>query len=298
MRLYQVNKGKLSKIKEEPFKLERDLQKLVEDNLETLLGLQLVKPEFAIQDRRFDTLAYNPEDKSFVIIEYKRDKNSSVIDQGYTYLNIILEHKEAAVLELNNQFKKNLSVKNIEWQTTKVIFISSSFTEFQQGALNEGLPIELLEIKRHGNNLISLTPIIKAKSSINTLVQKSSTFEKVDKEIKNYTENEHLSKVPEEIKELYYQFKTAILNLDNQIEIQAKKPYIAFKKDSSNICDIEIWKKCLKIYANAKWGQLDDAKGLFENVSNKGHWGNGDYRAVVNNDKDLEYIMSVIKQLL
>lgn len=298
MRLYQINKGKLSKIKEEPFKLEKDSQKLVEDNLETLLGLQLVKPEFAIQDRRFDTLAYNPEDKSFVIIEYKLNKNSSVIDQGYTYLNIILEHKEAAVLELNNQFKKNLSVKNIEWQTTKVIFISSSFTEFQRGALNEGLPIELLQIKRYGNNLISLTPIIKAKSSINNLVKKSSTFEKVDREIKNYTEMDHLAQASEEIKELYAEFKSAILNLDSQIEIEAKKLYVAFKKEGSNICDIEIHLKNLKIYVNAKWDTIEDSKKLFTNVSNVGHWGNGDYRVVVNSNKDLEYIMSVIKQLL
>lgn len=298
MRLYQINKGKLSKIKEEAFKLERDLQRLVEDNLETLLGLQVVKSEFAIQDRRFDTLTYDPEDKSFVIIEYKRDRNSSVVDQGYTYLNLLLDHKEAAVLEMNNCFKKNLTVNDIEWKQTKIIFVSSSFTDFQQGSLNQGMPIELLEVKKHGADLISVTQIQKSKHSIDGLMQKSSAFEKVDKEIKNYTEDEHVSKVPEEIKELYAQFRSAIINLDNQIEIQAKKPYIAFKKDSSNICDIEIWKKCLKIYANAKWGQLDDPKGLFENVSNKGHWGNGDYRAIVSDNKNLEYIMSVLKQLL
>ena len=298
MRLYQIDKGKLTKIKEEPFKLERDLQKLVEDNLEMLLGLQVVKSEFIIQDRRFDTLTYNPEDKFFVIIEYKRDRNSSVVDQGYTYLNLLLDHKEATVLEMNNCFKKNCTVNDIEWEQTKIIFISSSFTDFQQGALNQGMPIELLEVKKHGNNLISVTRIQKSKHSMDGLMQKSSAFEKVDKEIKNYTEEDHLSKVPEEIKELYSQFKSAILNLDNQIEVQAKKRYIAFKKDSSNICDIEIWKKCLKIYANAKWGELEDSKKLFENVAKKGHWGNGDYRVVVSDNKNLEYIMSVLKQLL
>lgn len=298
MRLYQINKGKLSKIKEEPFKLERDLQKLVEENLDTLLGLQVVKSEFAIQDRRFDTLTYDPEDKSFVIIEYKRDRNSSVVDQGYTYLNLLIDHKEAAVLEMNNRFKKNLTVNDIEWEQTKIIFISSSFTDFQQGALNQGMPIELVEIKRHGTDLISVTSIQKAKNSLKSSGQNSSALEKVDKEIKNYTEEDHLSKVPEEIKELYAQFKAAVLNLDDQIETQAKKLYVAFKKDASNICDIEIHSKGLKIYANAKWGQLDDPKGLFENVSNKGHWGNGDYRINVSDSKNLEYIMSVLKQLL
>lgn len=298
MRLYEINKGKLSKIKEEPFKLERDLQKLVEDNLEMLLGLEIVKSEFTIQDRRFDTLAYNPEDKSFVIIEYKRDRNSSVVDQGYTYLNLLLNHKEAAVLEMNNRFKKNITVNHIDWEQTKIIFISASFTDFQQGALNQSMPIELVEIKRHGTDLISVTSIQKAKNSLKSSGQNSSALEKVDKEIKNYTEEDHLSKVPEEIKELYTQFKTAVLNLDDQIETQAKKLYVAFKKDASNICDIEIHSKGLKIYVNAKWGQLDDPKGLFENVSNKGHWGNGDYRVVVSDNRNLEYIMSVLKQVL
>ena len=300
MRLYQINKGKLAKIKEEPFKLERDLQRLVEENLETLLGLQMIKSEFPIEDCRFDTLTYNPEDKSFVIIEYKRDTNNNITDQGMTYLNLILAHKEAAVLEMNNLFKKNLSIGDIHWEYTKVVFITSSFTKFQRGSLNPGLPIEMLEIKKHGTNLISVTPIKKKGDpiSMNRIIQKSSVFEKVAKETKNYTEDDLLEKMPEDIRELYSQFKTAILNLDTQIEVQPKKNYIAFKKESSNICDIELWKKCLKIYANAKWGELDDPKKLFENVSEKGTWGNGDYRAIVSDSKDLEYIMSVLKQLL
>ena len=300
MRLYQINKGKLTKIKEEPFKLERDLQKLVEENLDTLLGLQVIKSEFPIEDCRFDTLAYDPGDKSFVIIEYKRDTNNNITDQGMTYLNLILAHKEAAVLEMNNLFKKNLRIGDINWGSTKVIFITSSFTKFQRGSLNPGLPIELLEIKRHGTNLISATPVQKKDDpiSMNRIIQKSSVFKKVAKEIKTYTEEELLQKANEEIQELYSQFKTAILNLDDQIDVSATKLYVAFKKDSSNICDIEIYKSKLTIFANAKLGKLDDPKVLFENIADKGHHGNGDYRVNVSDSKNLEYIKSVLKQLI
>lgn len=300
MRLYQINKGKLSEIKETSFKLEKDLQRLVEENLEMLMGLQVIKSEFPIEDCRFDTLAYNPEDKSFVIIEYKRGANNNLTDQGMTYLNLLLGHKEAAVLEMNNLFRKNLSIKDIYWENTKVVFIIPSSTKFQKGSLNSGLPIDLLEIKRYGTNLISVTPVPKKGDpvSMNAIIRKSSVYDKVAKEIKNYTEGDHLAQASEEIKELYAEFKSAILNLDSQIEIEAKKLYVAFKKEGANICDIEIHSKNLKIYANAKWGDLEDSKGLFNNVSNVGHWGNGDYRVVVNSNKDLEYIMSVIKQLL
>jgi predicted transport protein len=57
-------------------------------------------------------------------------------------------------------------------------------------------------------------------------------------------------------------------------------------------------KKGLKIFINTKIGTLDDPKGLAKDVSNIGHRGNGDYQIQIENDKDLEYIMSLIKQVI
>lgn len=46
-----------------------------------------------------------------------------------------------------------------------------------------------------------------------------------------------------------------------------------------------------------KKGQLDDPKGLTKDVSETGHWGNGDYELIVSNTDNLEYVMSLIKQV-
>lgn len=97
--------------------------------------------------------------------------------------------------------------------------------------------------------------------------------------------------------ELYEKFKNAILNLADDIEIKPQKLYIAFKK-GKNIADLCILKKTLKIFINSKLGQLDDPKKLTQDVSKIGHWGNGDYQIQVDSDKDLEYIMSLIKQVI
>ena len=80
-------------------------------------------------------------------------------------------------------------------------------------------------------------------------------------------------------------------------QIIHQKFYIAFKK-GSNISDIEMQKKRLKIFINAKIEALDDPKGLAKDVSNIGHRGNGDYQIQIENDKDLEYTMSLIKQVI
>ena len=74
MSLYNINNSKLEPIRKVEFKYERDLQKLTEDNLEELFGLKFVATEFQLDNLRIDTLAFNEQTKSFVIIEYKRGK--------------------------------------------------------------------------------------------------------------------------------------------------------------------------------------------------------------------------------
>ncbi len=45
-------------------------------------------------------------------------------------------------------------------------------------------------------------------------------------------------------------------------------------------------------------GRYEDTKGLAKNVADIGHHGNGDYEIQVTNDDDIEYIMSLVKQVI
>lgn len=101
MSLYSIKNSKLEPIRKVEFKYERELQKLTEENLEELFGLKFVASEFQLDNLRIDTLAFNEETKSFVIIEYKKGKNYSVIDQGYSYLSLLLNNKAEFVLKYN-----------------------------------------------------------------------------------------------------------------------------------------------------------------------------------------------------
>ncbi|MEL1242442.1 DUF5655 domain-containing protein [Flavobacterium flavipallidum] len=300
MNLYKLNHNQVSQLIEKPFKLEREIQTLFEQNLFQITGLEMVKSEFSIKGKRIDTLAYDTQSNAFIIIEYKRDKNASVVDQGFTYLSLMLENKADFVLCYNETLNKTLHSNTIDWSQTRVIFVSPSFTENQRLATNfKDIAIELWEIKRYENDLISINPIKKTKSaeSIKPLTQQNTVIKSVTDEIKVYTEEDHLNGSSEEITELYETFKSAIFNLTDDVEIVPKKLYIAFKKNK-NIADIVIMKKGLKIFINLKKGQLDDPKGIMKDVSATGHWGNGDYETIVTNTANLEYIMSLIKQAI
>lgn len=290
--------GSVSQVKERPFKLERDIQRLFEQNLQMIMNLELVKSECTIKNRRIDTLAYDPQAKAFVIIEYKRDRNMSVFDQGITYLNLMLQHKADFIVEYNENKACQLKRAEVDWSQTRVVFVSTGFTENQIQATDfKDFSIELWEVKHYENGSIAITPIKKSRTaeSIKQLAGNNTNLKAVTEEIRTYTEDELLTKTTEEIAALYTRFKSAILNLADGIETVPKKLYVAFKKENRNIVDIEIRKNCLKLYINIKYGSLDDPKKLARDVSNVGHWGNGDYMIKIDNDKDLEYIMSLVK---
>lgn len=300
MIIYNTTGNKLVQVKEKPFKLEREIQSIFESNLQNIMGLLFVKSEFTIKNKRIDTLAYDKQTNAFIIIEYKRDKNYSVVDQGLTYLNLMLQNKAEFILTYNETLQDVLHSKDVDWSQSRVAFVSPSFTDNQISASDfKDFGIELWEIKQFENNTISINTIKKSSGapSIKPLLENSDSLKEVKENIKVYTEEDHFSNGLDYIIELYEKFKSSILNLTDGIEILPQKHYIAFKK-GSNISDIEIQKKSLKIFINAKIGSLDDPKGLVKDVSNIGHRGNGDYQIQIENDNDLEYIMSLIKQVL
>ncbi len=245
MALYKIEKS-LKYIKEKPFKLEKEIQSLIEKNINTVFGLEFVKSEFALNDFRIDTLAFDTESNAFVIIEYKRDKNFSVIDQGYAYLSLMLNNKADFILEFNESKNRTLKRNDIDWSQSRVLFVSPKFTNYQREAINfKDLPIELWQVKRYENNTVIIDQIQKAggKESIKTISKPDKTIDQVTRQIKVYSEQEHLKRSSEEIQELYEKFKNAILNLED-LEVKPKKKYIAFV-GGKNVVDIHPQKKAL-----------------------------------------------------
>ena len=123
MKLFSIDGKKISSISTNPFQLEKDIQKLIEHNVQELFDLEFVKSELTIQNFRLDTLCFNKMSNSFVIIEYKKGTNYSVIDQGYTYLSTLLNNKSYFILEYNETLGGSLKRDDIDWSQSRVIFI-------------------------------------------------------------------------------------------------------------------------------------------------------------------------------
>ncbi len=298
MPLYKIT-DRLEHIKEVSFKLEREIQRLTEINLSSILKLDFIRSEFNLNNFRIDTLAFDLETKSFVIIEYKRDKTFSVIDQGYAYLSLMLNNKADFILEYNECKDQALKRNDVEWSQSKVIFISPSFTTYQREAINfKDLPIELWEVKKFENDVISYEQVQKTSAieSIKTISHNNETVEKVSQEVKVYTEQEHLQKADFETRELYEEFKARLMNMEDNITLNPRKHFIGFKIDGNTFCDVILQGKGIKICINLKSGELNDPKNIARDVSNVGHWGNGAYELKALDLDEIDYFLSLIKQ--
>lgn len=303
MKLYKPHSGSLQRVKTVPFKLEKEIQQLVEDNVSSLFELEFIKSELSYGNFRFDTLCFDKELNSFVIIEYKKGSSYSVIDQGYTYLSLLLNNKSDFILEYNETLDKNIKRDEVDWSQSKVIFISPQFTDYQKNSINfKNLPFELWEITRYTDESIGLNKIsTESNVDINSTISNESSdgvVRKVSKEIIRYDEEYHLSKNknrPDWVTELYRKLKNRILELGDNIEIRFGKQTIGFSNNKV-FSDLILYNKGVGVVINLKKGKLKDSLNLTEDLSDKGHWGSGDYRIWLKSEDNLEYTISLIRQ--
>jgi predicted transport protein len=312
MKLFKTKETGVEFVEISPFKFEKEIQELVEKNTEIFFNLEFVRSEFPISDFRIDTLCFNNETNSFTIIEYKKGNSYSVIDQGYSYLSLMLNNKSDFIIEYNERLNKNLRRDDVDWTQSRIIFISQSFSPYQKNSVNfKNLPFELWEIKRFKNDTIVLNQqISNSKESIDTLsnIETSSVIEGVTKEIQVADEEFHTIKLDSETKEIWSELKERILGLEN-VSLDIKKPYISFTGETKKLCFCNFRRNFISLEIlrgninpdgskSKNFFTLDDPK----RISQEGSWewksgvkGNL-YKIRIDKNSDLDYVMFLINQ--
>ena len=307
MDLYKIKKDTLEPIERDPFKLEREIQSVVESNVETLFGLEFVKTEFSIGKFRLDSICFDNDTNSFVIIEYKKGSSYSVIDQGYSYLSLMLNNKSDFILEYNETTNKSLKRGDVDWSQSRIIFVSPSFNTYQKNSVNfKDVPFELWEIKRFSNGLIGLDQHMSSSEESIEMVEgnKNSVIKNVGKEVKVYTEDGCFENREESLRELYRHIENKVSDWEG-FNVDYHKINIRFKNNKKIKIYLTVQKKCLKISllsrtdfsGNVKSVKnkfvLDDPKDLF--ILEKSNYQEY-YSYKIRNDKNIDYVVLMMKQ--
>jgi predicted transport protein len=301
MPLFNISNKKLKPIKEENIDLERDIQELTENNLEEIFGLQFITTEFQLNSLRVDTLAFDSETNSFVIIEYKRDRSFSVVDQGFAYLSLLVNSKADFILEYNEKTDDSLRKGDVDWSQSRVIFVAGSFSTHQQKAIEfKDLPIELWEIELYQNKTILYKQLRAPESSesINT-VTKSRQVKEVSKQVKKYTVDDHFKEGWDKSRKLFDKLREKILELDDRIEENPVKTYIGYRIGNDNLVSIHTNKtKLVVAFPRTQPKDLNDpnAKVYYWKNSYK-YYNQHISKFDINEEKDIDYAMPLINQV-
>lgn len=304
MPLFQIANDKLSPIPQGNFLAEKELQRLIEGNLDAVFSCRLVASEFstgAQHGGRIDTLALS-EDDNPVIIEYKKVESSELINQSLYYLAWIHDHR--GDFELAAQ--KVLGLKAVvDWSDVRVICIAPSFKKYDLHAVKVmGANIELWTYRLFKNDLVYFEEVLQrslaspahdGESQKDPVMVAAGKKAAITRATSSYTFDQHLEGKSEQLKDLATALQEFILKLDPAIEEAPKKMYVAYRT-SQNIACVEIRKHKILAFLKLDPKKVKGPAGIARDVSELGHYGTGDLEVTIRSAADFEAAKPLIVQ--
>lgn len=270
--------------------LEKELQTLIEKNMEEFFGVRFLESEYAITSGRMDSIGID-ENYSPVIFEYKRSLNENVINQGLFYLDWLLDHKADFKLLVIEKLGMEEAEK-IDWSVPCVICVANDFTKFDIHAVNQmQRNIKLVKYEKFGESLILFehmnTPVVKPIQEADSISTVASNASK--------THIEKLKYASKELKMLYCSICDYIESLGDDLVSNQLKYYVAYKKVGNVFC-IEITKKQILIHAKLDPDTVDLEEGFTRDTRNIGHFGTGDLEITIKTDTDFQKAKNLIER--
>lgn len=304
MPLYRISEKTVTQIKQTAYPKERDLQRLFEDNLETLLGVRFLGSEITTGDRqrgRIDTLGLD-QDKSPTIIEYKRSSKENIINQGVFYMDWLVDHKGDFTLIAQSKLGANVEV---DWSHPRLILVAESFSDYDKYAVNRiGANIELWSFRKYGDDLFfldllySATPQPRKGATVQTQAEPGAIqVNETAEEVILYTLEDHTKRKSQDIIDLFESLREGIFSLaeDGEISEKANKMYVGYKH-GKNFCEIRLLSKAIIVWLDISTKELDDPRQMVRDVSSIGHYGTGDSEIRVSSNDDISPALYLIEQ--
>lgn len=290
IKLFNI-KGQVEELQSKQVILEKELQLLLEENMNTFFGVTFLKSEYRITNGRMDSIGID-ENNCPVIFEYKRSVNENVINQGLFYLDWLLDHKADFKL-LVMEVLGNEMAEAIDWSMPCVICVANDFTKFDEHAVNQmQRNIKLVKYRKFGDDLIAFEQLNAPQvSPLSTETIENKPTKKHNWQDKNFVQ--YFSESSVKNQNLFSSVCEYILSLGDDISENKLKHYVAFKKVKNIIC-AEINKSSVILYLKINPDTVILENGFSENVTGKGHWGTGDLRINLKSVEDFEKAKALI----
>jgi predicted transport protein len=303
MPIFNVRGKSLENVKLINFKLEKELQLLIESNLTSVFNCRLVATEFstgAEHAGRIDTLALS-EDNNPGIIEYKKEESSDLINQSLFYLSWIQDHRGDFQIAAERSQGKSVE---IDWSDIRVICIAPGYKKYDLHAVKAmGANIELWQYKLFDNQTLYIEEVFRKSGFAGGKNAEGKNLEYVEAGKKAaisratgvYTVEEHLDVLDKSLLVLANDLRDYSMSLDDSVEENPKKFYIAYKVAQNFLC-LQTGKNKITLFLKLNPKSFKGLPRNARDVSDIGHYGTGNFELIVDSVEQMEQAKALIKQ--
>lgn len=292
MPIFESNNGKLKVLNPIPMRKERDLQRLIENNMYEALNMHLIASEYRTEDGRIDSLAVDI-DGCPVIIEYKRDQNDNVINQSFTYLNWLKTQRQEffEMLMLNRLGAELANRIKLDWAHPRIICVAENFSKYDIATVKiVPLRIDLYRYRYYEQGVFSLELVaINERQKCLTeasMEMPAETNFTITQSMKNQSNTLPV------ICDLYDELRERIMSLDSYIIEKVGKRVISFRL-SNIFAEILIRKD--KLVIDLRPLDYNDPRKLIQRIA-ESYTVTLNRRLTVSDPADLDYAFAIIQQ--
>ena len=296
IQLFQLSGGRATELKGQASDLEKPLQTLIENNLDTLLGIRFLASEYSTgktHGGRIDSLGLD-ENHCPVILEYKRSTGENVINQGLFYLDWLMDHQAEFKLLVMERLGRD-SADLIDWSAPRLVCIAADFTRYDGHAVQQiNRNIELVRYRRFGDALLLLELVNASSTSRNSgkppKVVAGSSGSTASSSRSNGGDKSYAEwsvSLPADMKDLLTSLEDHIGSLGDDVQRNELKLYVAFKR-LKNFATIVPQKSRLLLFLHLNPDQLPAMPPNARDARTFGHWGTGDLELALANPADME----------
>lgn len=304
IKLFRYGQLEVSELEGKAAVVEKDLQQLIEKHMESFLGVRFLATEYhtgKTHRGRIDSLGLD-ENGCPVIIEYKRQTNENVINQGLFYLDWLLDHQAEFQLLVMKILGTN-AADTIEWEGTRLLCIAGDFTKYDEHAVQQiNRNIELIRYKLFSDDLLMLElvnvvavsgPFVKVQTG---LMGSETSLSKPKASAIMKTHLEQLELAPLTLRHLYDEVVDFIASLGDDVHFKQLKLYGAFRRIKNFVCIIVLPKQDPKLQLLVKLDPktVEMKEGFSRDVSDIGHWGTGDLELTLRTTDDFDKAKQLI----
>ncbi|MEU3597206.1 DUF5655 domain-containing protein [Streptomyces sp. NPDC006798] len=303
LKAFRVDGGRVVEMAGSSVALERELQSLVEANMEAMLGVRFLASEYETGRHRgrIDSLGLD-ETGAPVIVEYKRTRDKEVVTQALSYLAWLNDSQS----EFEGLVREQLGAEaagSVDWSRPRIVCVAGDFTPHT---------VVALEMIRHRIDLVAyrmfedvvtlrLVASFTAPSGASVVFRSrtagaASPTQEARASGGGKTVQEYLDGAPQGLKDLFADLD-AVLMESGSVQRETLQHYVAYRR-IKNVASVKVQprKRTLVVGLKLDPDSVELVEGFTRDVRGIGFLGTGDLEVRIRSRADLERAGELIRR--